>query len=706
MKNNNIKLKIILTLIIFLAAFLLPKISLAATYYVRTDGNDSNCSGLFNAADPGSGAIPRVCAFRTVQKGIDMATSPGDTINISGDHSNEWLPRTKADGCSGTGCANNPTYITIQTTPGTGQRAIISPGIQINHSYIIVQNLDIIGSLGWGSGLCGVTLGFSGPANYNIIRNNHIYNPANSISSCAILFGSDSHHNIAENNLIEGDTNPLITGGHHIGESSVVLTDSYQTWAVNQWQGRRIWKFTGPPWDGVNAGTVVSNDSHSIITSNGIVWYNKDCYGIGSSFGLPVIFSGTDNIFRNNIIRNLINSERVFDGLADNTLIEGNEVYNLIDSNENRPDYTDNCAAHTDLFQVVFNRSVNVTIKNNYFHDLQSQTGMIDKGSEPVSDWKIINNVFANITHRNTIGGPGFKFFNNTFFNVASSPRTFPLDGWSLGEEYKNNIIIGGAMEPNYGMISGLIGSWQECAKNVITKTWQPNTDISFWIGQGGTKPILTANGSVYIGTGIGSTGSSSPNWNSCSKINDVCIDNGITWTNTDWNTTCIVTGTKDVLFGNQWGYNRRNSVTSSFTCSPEAVDGGDPRIYDAEGTKRCLIKDSSEIPASNNYYGIWDPPTYSARRQSIIDNWIGDRNYINGGNPKFVAAFTNCIKNTCDFHLQSDSPLIGAGIALDLVTTDKDGLIRQNPPTIGAYEYVSTADTTPPAAPRNLRVE
>src|SRR5262245_26419788 len=51
------------------------------TYHVRTDGHDTNCNGLVNAADPGSGTVPRACAFRSPQKGADTATG-GETVLI------------------------------------------------------------------------------------------------------------------------------------------------------------------------------------------------------------------------------------------------------------------------------------------------------------------------------------------------------------------------------------------------------------------------------------------------------------------------------------------------------------------------------------------------------------------------------------------------------------------------------------------------
>ncbi len=40
------------------------------------------------------------------------------------------------------------------------------------------------------------------------------------------------------------------------------------------------------------------------------------------------------------------------------------------------------------------------------------------------------------------------------------------------------------------------------------------------------------------------------------------------------------------------------------------------------------------------------------------------------------------------DFRPQAGSVLIGAGVAVQDITEDLDGNERQDPPTIGAYEY------------------
>jgi hypothetical protein len=73
----------ILALSLFAAVGIAPALAGEgpATWHVRTNGSDANCSGLVDAADPGTGTLPRPCAFRSPQKGADSAAG-GDTVLI------------------------------------------------------------------------------------------------------------------------------------------------------------------------------------------------------------------------------------------------------------------------------------------------------------------------------------------------------------------------------------------------------------------------------------------------------------------------------------------------------------------------------------------------------------------------------------------------------------------------------------------------
>jgi hypothetical protein len=74
----------------------------------------------------------------------------------------------------------------------------------------------------------------------------------------------------------------------------------------------------------------------------------------------------------------------------------------------------------------------------------------------------------------------------------------------------------------------------------------------------------------------------------------------------------------------------------------------------------------------------------------------ITPSNYTNTSNyttdPLFVSS--------SDFHLQAGSPAIGKGIKIAGITTDFAGTTLNDPPSIGAYEYVTPVPTTPPVTP------
>jgi len=71
--------------------------------------------------------------------------------------------------------------------------------------------------------------------------------------------------------------------------------------------------------------------------------------------------------------------------------------------------------------------------------------------------------------------------------------------------------------------------------------------------------------------------------------------------------------------------------------------------------------------------------------------------------NPNFVGTSLG----SQNLHLQSGSPIIGAGINMSGLIYDHDGLIRPAPPSIGAYEFssASASQIQPPNAPTNLTV-
>lgn len=77
----------------FLFFLLLTSSSYAAdTYYVRSDGSDTRCTGLADAADPGSGGAGQACSWKTLSKVNGSSFSPDDSVLLKrGDTWHEYL---------------------------------------------------------------------------------------------------------------------------------------------------------------------------------------------------------------------------------------------------------------------------------------------------------------------------------------------------------------------------------------------------------------------------------------------------------------------------------------------------------------------------------------------------------------------------------------------------------------------------------------
>jgi hypothetical protein len=86
------------------------------------------------------------------------------------------------------------------------------------------------------------------------------------------------------------------------------------------------------------------------------------------------------------------------------------------------------------------------------------------------------------------------------------------------------------------------------------------------------------------------------------------------------------------------------------------------------------IFTDASVTGKSIDYNGVYTTGTTPlTANQGAHDVWMS--------NPLFVSS--------SDFHLQSGSPLLNAGISVSL-TTDYDGVTVGNPPDIGAFEFVA----------------
>lgn len=176
--------------------------------------------------------------------------------------------------------------------------------------------------------------------------------------------------------------------------------------------------------------------------------------------------NGSNNLVSNNTIKNIMNTERIFDLYGSRNVIRGNEIYGLT--------WLNDPGVHSDIFQTVpGNISKDHIIESNYFHDDDVQIGNIeaDIDATQVNGWIFRNNIFANIQHSFFISGKNLQFYNNTFYRVGSVENmafvlyNFPLAGGNAsGFTMKNNIIIGNSTSDysgwwgiGSGVVSGII---------------------------------------------------------------------------------------------------------------------------------------------------------------------------------------------------------------------------------------------------------
>ncbi len=181
----------------------------------------------------------------------------------------------------------------------------------------------------------------------------------------------------------------------------------------------------------------------------------------GSSLGASfekVIYVGGNNIsITGNTFKNLDSPDLVFELYGDGHTISGNEAYGIIQSDG---------AIHIDFFQLISNDldSQNIVVEKNYFHDCISQIANLhlDWITTATYSWVFRNNVVANVTATAFVYVPNVDFYNNTFYNTATSTNqewVIQYGGSGTGS-VKNNAFVGcGVGDPQTkGWYNGTVG--------------------------------------------------------------------------------------------------------------------------------------------------------------------------------------------------------------------------------------------------------
>lgn len=379
-------------------------------------------------------------AYNTVAKAIKQAAA-GDTVYVRAGTWAIWLTTAAS------GTAENK--ITIRAY---GSETVNIQKARVIHNYIVLSGFTATDP-GIGSGGDSAAIYISG--SYNTLSGNTVKGSILATSAGSYGMCITGNYNTITGNTFDGGLNYV--GTHTGSNNSADLVDSTKSWATNELQGMYVKNYgmQGTPKYVYNT-SITSNTSDTLVaTLNGSEdWDTGDNYMAGQGLYIVVQIAGTNNTISNNIIKNLVDVERIFDfaGNCDNTTFIGNEAYGMKWSCSwaNCGNYT----VHPDIFQRVKPTSGdsncrNGLIENHYFHDMNLQIGIFESNTgDEISNWIVRNNVFANIGQRMMFGS---YIYNNTFFQVNSGTgAVIDLNG---GCDAVNNIIIGGNVTSTTGII-------------------------------------------------------------------------------------------------------------------------------------------------------------------------------------------------------------------------------------------------------------
>ena len=395
--------------IFLLAALVVPIVSTvgyAATYYVATNGSDSN---------PGSLTAP----FRTVQRSLDLLQA-GDTCLVRGGTYNETLTLKRSGTSSAPITIRN--YLSETATINSGTSKALVTGGRIH--YYTIDGLRFISTfssnndytLSFNNGIWDGDNNPEGGNNGFIIINCYIegsillYGHYNRVESCEIngksswtngireQFGS-SHHNVYRNNTVYAFkergiwsmqyTNYVLIEGNTIHDSQNMGIDidgaAHPCYNATV-RGNTIYKVAG-------RGIEMENAFNSIVENNvihdsqlwGISILN---YGFGPDYTSDKEYrtTNTNSIFRNNLIYNTAQAGIILFGSP------GNKIYNnTIFGNKSTPGYFGAIAVRN-YYQTNYPSS-NTTIKNNLFADNTGYSIWIDGNP---TNLQMSNNLYYN----------------------------------------------------------------------------------------------------------------------------------------------------------------------------------------------------------------------------------------------------------------------------------------------------------------------
>jgi hypothetical protein len=151
------------------------------------------------------------------------------------------------------------------------------------------------------------------------------------------------------------------------------------------------------------------------------------------------------------------------------------------------------------------------------------------------------------------------------------------------------------------------------------------------------------------------------------------------------YNNTCFDIGSVGTADGNQVHGAIGNATPPNMTLSNNIIQQLSGEFY----LQQAPVRQTGLSGLNNDWFGVGAAPTMFSNNLNV--------------DPLFVAPSST---SAADFHLQSGSPMIGAGSSSLFSATDIDGKPRPNPPSVGAYEFAAgTGSVQKPNPPTNLAV-
>jgi hypothetical protein len=279
---------------LLLFAFVLISTQLtAATYFVRTDGNDS-CNGTVDT----TGSTGN-CAFRTLTKASTVAQA-GDTVTIHGGSYAGFS--TSKSGAAGS-------YITFKRA-GT-ETVTVTGQVIVDHSYIVLDGLTTNFSGSYEGG-AAIRAGYRSRVNHITVTNCRL--SGNGANAFVTVFYADDV--LFDANIMEGPTffiGMVLNGQRHTITNNIFrnISDVERIFNVavsnSVWRGNEIYNlsWTGKSsvhpdiWQSINDGSVAQNN---IIENNYI--HDTSNVQVGNTETNATGTNVSNWTFRNNVFAN------------------------------------------------------------------------------------------------------------------------------------------------------------------------------------------------------------------------------------------------------------------------------------------------------------------------------------------------------------------------------------------------------------------